>query len=212
MAGIDLKNTGVLRLALCVVFAVSILLFFFFSHFLPINYPVQQEKLNALKADFEKKSTELARARQSVADLPRFEAEYEQLHERWTVAQELLPSDHEVAGLMRKITLAGQQAGVQFVLFKPNALQVSEHYSALPVDIQVAGDYHQVGSFLAELSNMRRIVTVSNLRIESNTKPDKMYTTQASLTASAYCLNTASVPSPAATAKTGTPHERKQSS
>lgn len=215
---IDLKNPGVLRLILSILLSGTLLGLFFFTHFLPINFPVQQERLTALKADYEKKSTELARARQSVADLPRFEAEYEQLHERWTVAQELLPTDHEIAGLLRKITLAGQQAGVQFLLFKPNALQVSEHYSALPVDIQVAGDYHQVGSFLAELSNMRRIVTVSNLRIETNTKPDKMFTTQASLTASAYCLNTASVPSPATATKTGTTttgsttNEHKQSS
>jgi type IV pilus assembly protein PilO len=209
MASFDLRNAGMLRLALSVLLAGTVLGIFFFTHFLPIGYLVQKDRLATLEADFQKKSTELARARQSVADLPRFEAEYEQLHERWTVAQELLPSDHEIAGLLRKITLAGQQAGVQFVLFKPNALQVSEHYSALPVDIQVAGDYHAVGSFLAELSNMRRIVTVSNLRIEANTKPDKEFTTQASLTASAYCLNTASVPSPAT--KTGTTNERKSS-
>ncbi len=209
MASLDLKNAAVLRWALCALLGGSVLGIFFFTHFLPINYPVQQERITALKADFERKSTELARARQSVADLPRFEAEYEQLHERWVMAQELLPSDHEVAGLLRKITLAGQQSGVQFMLFKPNALQVSEHYVALPVDIQVVGDYHQVGSFLAELANMRRIVTVSNLRLETNTHADKPYSTQAALTASAYSLNTAAASGPAV--KTGSGNERKHS-
>jgi type IV pilus assembly protein PilO len=209
MANLDLKNAAVLRTVLCVLLAGSALGVFFFTHFLPVNFPVQQERLAVLKADFEKKSTDLARARQSVADLPRFEAEYEQLHQRWVMAEELLPEDHEVAGLLRRITLAGQQSGIEFVLFRPSALRVQEHYSALPVEIAVVGNYHQVGSFLAELANLRRIVTVSDLRLEAGAKRDEGFSTKAAMTASAYSLNTASARTPGA--KTGNGHERKTS-
>jgi len=48
-----------------------------------------------------------------------------------------------------------------------------------------------VGSFLAELANMRRIVTVSNLKLTTNNKNDGTGTTVAEFTASAYSLNTA---------------------
>jgi Tfp pilus assembly protein PilO len=47
-----------------------------------------------------------------------------------------------------------------------------------------------VGSFLAELANMRRIVTVSNVRLRANTSQDPNLSTAAELTASAYNLNT----------------------
>ena len=189
MAAVDFKNQATLRIFLCVTLAACALGVFFFTHYLPFSYPTRADQLTELKATYEKKSTELARARASVADLPRFEAEYDMLHERWSMAAELLPTDRQSAGMLRKITLAGQQTGVQFVMFKPAAPRSQTYYTEMPVDIVVHGGYHQVGSFLAELANMRRIVTVSGLKL--TTAPSNTYrlTTAASFNASAYSLN-----------------------
>ncbi len=200
MAALDLKNQATLRIILCVMLAGGALGVFFFTHFLPFGYPNRSEQLADLKATYEKKSTELARARASVADLPRFEAEYETLHERWSMAAELLPTDRQTAGLLRKITLAGQQTGVQFLMFKPAPPRSETYYTEMPVDIVVNGGYHQVGSFLAELANMRRIVTVSNLKLSSPAANDYGFTTGASFNASAYSLNSNPAPTSAAPA------------
>ena len=211
MPDLDLKNKAVLKIALGVLIAGAMVGAFFFTHFLPFGYPARRDKVNALKSDFEKKSTELSRARASVADLPRFEAEYEQLHQRWTMAAELLPTDRQYAALLRKVTLAGEQTGVSFVLFRPSSPRPETYYTELPVEITVNGGYHQVGAFLAELANMRRIITVGDLRISTNTKNDGV--ASASLRASAYSLNTS--PAPAAgtgkTKKGGASDERKDS-
>ena|SRR5688572_25254369 len=205
---LNLKNQAAIRTALCVVLALGALAVFFLTHFVPFGYPNRSEQLKSLKADFEKKSTELARARASVADLPRFEAEYEQLHDRWTMAAELLPTDRQSAGLLRKITLAGQQTGVHFVMFKPSAPRSQTYYTEMPVEVVVHGGYHQIGSFLAELSNMRRIVTVNNLKLSTSPSNEYHLTTSASFNASAFSLNTnssgastASTPQPSNSAK-----------
>ena len=197
MAGLDLKNQAVLKIILSVVLAVFVLAVFFFTHFLPFGYPNGRDRLTSLKAEYEKKSTELARARAAVADLPRFEAEYELLHQRWAMAAELLPTERQLAVLLRKISLAGQQTGVTFVMFKPAPARAETYYTTMPIDIMVFGGYHQVGSFLAELANLRRIVTVSNMRLTSNTKGDGLATTSASMTASAYSLIANPTPAPA---------------
>src|SRR5262245_48883186 len=102
------QNTALLKTILAGLLALGALGVFFFTHYVPFGFPVQREKVDALKTEFEKKSTELTRAKASVADLPRFEAEYEQLHERWVMAAELLPVDRQLAALLRKITIAGQ--------------------------------------------------------------------------------------------------------
>jgi len=203
MANIDIKNPAVQKVALSVALAVALVAVFFFTHFLPIGYPVQQEKLNALKADYERKSTDLARARTTVADLPRFEAEYAQLHEQWSLAAELLPTDRDLPALLRKITLAGEQTGVTFVLFRPAPPQSQTYYTQMPVQIAVQGGYHQVGTFLAELANLRRIVTVSAVHLKTGSNNDPNATTAAEFTASAYSLNT--TPAPAAPSKTPAP-------
>lgn len=205
MANIDFKHPGTQKVVLSVLLAAGVVAVFFFTHYLPFSYPNQRDRLAVLKADYEKKSTELARARASVADLPRFEAEYEQLHERWTMAAELLPAERQLAAMLRKITLAGQQTGVQFVLFRPGAPRSETYYTELPVEVTVYGGYHQVGSFLAELANMRRIVTVANVRLTTNKGTEALATTSASLTASAYSLNpsASTTGAPTAPASTG---------
>jgi type IV pilus assembly protein PilO len=190
---VDLRNPTVQKIILSVMLAGGVLAVFFFTHFVPFGFPNRSDEIAVLKADFEKKSTELARARATVADLPRFEAEYEQLHERWAMAAELLPTDRQMPALLRRITLSAQQTGVQFVSFRPAANRVEEYLTEVPLQIQVNGGYHQVGSFLAELANMRRIITVNNVRIRSNTdRENPIATTVAEFTASAYSLNTSS--------------------
>jgi len=214
VANFDLKNPTVQKTVLSVLLSGGLLAVFFFTHFLPFGYPNQQERLNVLKTDFERKSTELARARTTVADLPRFEAEYEQLHDRWQLAAELLPTDRQLGSLLRKITLAGQETGVQFVRFKPTSPKTENYYTEMPVQIAVSGGYHQVGSFLAELANLRRIVTVSDMRLKTNPglSTNPLATTAIELTASAYSLNTSPVAASAKGArKEGGSNARKSS-
>jgi type IV pilus assembly protein PilO len=213
MANIDLKSPSVQKLILSAVLSGGLLGVFFFTHFLPFGFQNQNEKLGTLKVDYEKKSTELARARATVADLPRFEAEYEQLHQRWAQAAELLPTDKQLPTLLRKITLAAQQTGVQFVSFRPNAVRPQQYHNELPLQISVYGGYHQVGSFLAEIANLRRIITVSGMKMKTNTRGDvAIATTAAEFTASAYSLNTTPVEPPAkGNAKAGGSNARKSS-
>jgi type IV pilus assembly protein PilO len=201
---VDLKNPTVQKIILSVVLAGGVLGVFFFTHFVPFGYPNKSDQITLLKADYEKKSTELARARATVADLPRFEAEYEQLHDRWAMAAELLPADRQLPALLRRITLSAQQTGVQFVSFRPSPNRVEEYLTEVPLEVSVNGGYHQVGSFLAELANMRRIITVANVQLKTNTdKENALLTTSAKFTASAYCLNTTPVAPAAAPKKEG---------
>lgn len=194
----DLKNPAIQKILLSVLVVGTVLGVFFFTHFMPFGFQAQRERIVALKTDYEKKSTDLARARATVADLPRFEAEYEQLHQRWSLAAELLPTDRQLAALLRKITLAAQQTGVQFITFRPSGVKAEQYYTALPLQISVNGGYHQVGSFLAELANMRRIITVSDVKLKTNTNTSNgLMTTSAEFIASAYSLNTAPAPSAA---------------
>ena len=183
MANLDLKSPGLQKLLLAILLSGGALGVYFFSSLMPITFPKGSARISELKSTYDQKSAELARARASVADLPRFEAEYEQLHQ-------LLPADRQLPTLLRKITLAGQQTGITFTLFRPSAMQPSDYHTEMPINVAVSGDYHAVGSFLAELANMRRIVTVTNLKLTTNTKPDGTGTTVAEFTASAYSLNT----------------------
>ena len=203
----SLRDPKTIRLIVTGLLGAGAVYVFFATPYTPVNYSVATAKIKDLKADFEKKSNDLARARQSVADLPRFQAEFAALHERYEMAAELLPTDKEMPGVLRRLTLAGQQCGVQFESFRPDPEIRKDHYTEVPIQLKVVGGYHQVGQFLAEVANMPRIMRVSNLQVLANPKGDDDQTTAADLVITVYTLSPeSSVPvakAGAASAKTG---------
>jgi type IV pilus assembly protein PilO len=104
------------------------------------------------------------------------------------VASELLPEERELAALLRKVTLVGQQSGVEFELFKPRPPMAGEIYTEHPVEIRVVGGYHEVGAFLAEVANLDRIVNATNLALTELEEPSGRQTVRAGFTATAYTL------------------------
>jgi type IV pilus assembly protein PilO len=69
--------------------------------------------------------------------------------------------------LLSDINQAGLGRGLQFELFRPGQVVVKDYYAELPISIRVAGRYHDIGAFAADIANLSRIVTLHNLVIQS---------------------------------------------
>lgn len=77
-----------------------------------------------------------------------------------------LPNKSEMEALLSDINQAGLGRGLQFELFKPAAQEVmSDFYAELPINIKVAGNYHDIGAFTSDVSQLSRIVTLNNLAL-----------------------------------------------
>lgn len=169
---------------------------YFFTSFLPFLHAPMRAQIASLNSEYEKMSAELEKARKTVGNLPKLEAEYNRLHEKWVAAQGLLPQDKEIAELLRKVTRVGSQAGVDFVLFQPAEPVPREFITENPVKVKVRGEYHQLGIFLSKVANLDRIVNVSGLEIKAvertGTSQDdralRSYTIEAEMTLTAYTL------------------------
>jgi type IV pilus assembly protein PilO len=180
---------------------IGILIYFFLiADYVPFNYPARSKEIGALKADYTQKMSELTKAQQLVNRLPELKKEFELLNQRWQVAQELLPSQKEVASLLRKVTIAGQEAGIHFVLFKPGEPKPSTYFTENPVSVSVTGGFHRAGTFFSEIADLSRLVNVSQLKIKQFDKGDLDETVQADFIATAYTL------------AEGTPNEHAQQS
>ncbi len=79
--------------------------------------------------------------------------------------QKQLPSKAEMAALLSDINQAGLGRGLQFDLFKPGQVVIKDYYAELPIEIKVSGNYHDVGSFAADMANLPRIVTLNSMAL-----------------------------------------------
>ncbi len=184
----DFKDPKTQKLILAVAGVGVLVYFYLIADFVPFNYRARAAEIGTLKGEYTQKMSELTKAQQLVNRLPELKKEFELLNQRWAVAQELLPSQKEVASLLRKVTIAGQEAGVHFLLFKPGDPRPSTYFTENPVQVSVTGGFHRAGSFLGEISDLSRLVNVSQLRLKGFNKGDLDETVQADFVASAYTL------------------------
>jgi len=115
-----------------------------------------QGKLDGLRA-------QVADAKKIADNLPRFKKEYAQLQAELEKALTELPNQKEIPSLLTTITTAGKSVGLDFLLFRPKAEEPKDFYAAVPVDISIAGTFYNVANFFVEVSNLKRIVNISNV-------------------------------------------------
>ena len=84
------------------------------------------------------------------------EAEFEQ-------AALMLPKTQEIPQLLKDISALGRNAGLDFLSFAPKPEVPRDYFNEIPVSISIRGPYHSVGFFFDQVTNLDRIVSVSNV-------------------------------------------------
>ena len=95
-----------------------------------------------------------------------------QVQEYVTQLEKQLPGRAEMDVLLSDINQAGLGRGLQFELFRPGTVQIKDYYAELPIAVRVSGRYHDIGSFVADVANLSRIVTLQNLSIAPTSAKD----------------------------------------
>jgi type IV pilus assembly protein PilO len=80
-----------------------------------------------------------------------------------------LPNKSEMEALLTDINQAGLGRGLQFELFRPAPAETrSEFYAELPITIKLAGNYHDIGAFASDISQLSRIVTLNDIALSTS--------------------------------------------
>lgn len=148
------KQKVLILLAVVVLEAAALVWFLY----LPKHKEHQQ-----LKADLVKLQGEIDEKKRLAANLPRVQREYDQLNAELAQALTELPNSKEIPSLLTSITSLGKNAGLDFLTFRPKSESPKDFYSEVPVDIVVSGSYYSVANFFAAVSNLPRIVNITNV-------------------------------------------------
>ena len=134
-----------------------------------------QPKINEIESLTQQRNIameELQKAKDVAATINRHRAEMASVEERFNETSVLFPKEKEIPRLLTDISAEGQSAGLEFLTFKPMAAIPKDFYSEIPIDIQISGPYHNMGSFLDHVSKLNRIVSVSNIKISAPSKSE----------------------------------------
>lgn len=175
---LDLDNMGdwppVVRVICCVL---VLLLVLGFSYFVVLS-DLQQRLENAsaqeaqLRSDFEVKA-------ERAANLEAYREQMARLQVKFGALLQQLPLDTEVPGLLDDITRTGLNSGLEFDEIKLLPEVAQQFYIELPIQITVAGTFHDFATFVSSVASQDRIVTMENFEIkhpdESKKRDSQIY-------------------------------------
>ena len=166
---IDWENMGswplVGKVIFCTIIAISILVGGYFMMLEPMQVKLNREskKEVQLKKDFENKAFQ-------VANIDEYREQMIEMEQSFESILKQLPRDTEVPGLIDDISLAALNNGLDLKVISPRKQVTTEFYNELPIQIEVEGDYHELGAYVSSVASLPRIVTLHDFSISTKGK------------------------------------------
>ena len=131
-----------------------------------------QNQLDELARDREKEQelrTSFLDKKKQAVNLEAYRKQLAEIEESFGEMLKQLPNKSEMEALLTDINQAGLGRGLQFELFRPAPAETrSEFYAELPITIKLAGNYHDIGAFASDISQLSRIVTLNDIALSTS--------------------------------------------
>ena len=168
-----------------------------------------QESISQREAQLATIQAEIQRGLGTARRLPEFRRQVRDLEAQLERLRPVLPSEKDVADLLRRIQGMATQSNLTIRGFAPQAVATRQMYAEWPIGLQVEGTYHNLGSFLERVSKFPRIINVNGIHIKTYPNKDgaaSANSISAECTATTFVLIEPKKPAtPVATTGTRTP-------
>lgn len=180
---LSIDNLGTLPMVLKVI--IGVLLFaavlaggyYFHIEDLRLQFDREVARESTLKKEYENKAFQ-------VANLDAYRRQMVEMEESFGALISQLPSDTEVPGLLEDITNKGLLNGLSIASINLQPEVSREFYVELPIAIEAAGSYHDLGAFISGMAGLPRIVTLHDFTISGS--GDNASDLKLSITAKTY--------------------------
>lgn len=207
------------QLAVAVVLAVVIGVGFYYFQWADM---VQQEETKT--HDLEALQSDIRNLEVTANKLQEFQREVALREAKLEMLKRILPADKETPELMKKVQDLATQSNLSVKKFNPGATvnrefpiegvpspkpgapppkpgqgQAAEYYQEWPINVDVTGTYHNLGTFFDRVGRLSRLVNVGGIKIKNQATPKPSNTIQVSCVATTFVY----VEAPAAAAGAG---------
>ncbi len=135
----------------------------FIGTFVYVSYYPKFNEIGKLNENLKKLEKELKTAKKNAKDLKKHQKRMKAAESRFKLVMKSLPEKEEIPSLLSNISLSGQNAGLEFVLFQPKKEIRKDFYAEIPVAIKVTGKYHNVALFFDKVARLPRVVNIRNI-------------------------------------------------
>ncbi len=125
----------------------------------------EYEKMGQMEQDLGRLQADLIQKQRIANNLPKFKAEFLKLEEQLKAALTQLPNKKEIPSLLTNLATIARDNGLDVVSFSPKAEVSKGFYAEVPGSVDLIGTYHQIAEFAQAVSELSRIVNLSDLEL-----------------------------------------------
>jgi len=129
------------------------------------NFNAMAKRNDGERSRLEGLQAEIRKGQAIEAKLPEFEKEIENLQVKLSDLLAILPTTPETGELLKWVKNLADQSNLELRKFDPQTLRPVEFYKEFPIQMEIEGDYHDLGVFFDRISKYSRIINVSNVVI-----------------------------------------------
>lgn len=100
------------------------------------------------------------------ANLEAYKQQLAEMEESFGAMLRQLPDETDMESLLVDLSQTSVAAGLEVQYFKPGQEDKKEFYAEYPIQLRVAGKYHEFGEFVSGLAALPRIVTLHDIQIQ----------------------------------------------
>ncbi len=147
------------------ILVVLIIMALLIAGFYFLFYQAQLDQHNSLIEKRDAVQVKLKKNQKIANNLAVYRAEYEKLQVKLKEALGELPLKKEIPTLLTNIGDLAKENGLDILRFKPAGEVSKGFYAEVPVELKLAGSYHQTATFFDAVSKMERIVNIQGLTL-----------------------------------------------
>ena len=129
----------------------------------PTEAKIKQQVEQRRKLDID-----LAEKSEIAQNLNERRREMDVLEQKLAEALTELPENKDIEELLAQLNDIGKKSGLEIARVEPGPETVGggDFFARIPIKMVVSGNYHEIAMFLQQVSTMRRIVNVNNIRLD----------------------------------------------
>jgi type IV pilus assembly protein PilO len=145
-----------------IIIAVLILAVFYFIYYKPKGKELQNIKAERIKIE-----GDVEKSKKKKRELDKIEAELESMNVTLRNLEVIIPQKKEIYNILRKIQQLANDSKLNVRRFAVQKEKPQEFYSIQEINIEMAGNYHNLGHFFDELSHFSRLFNVDNFSMKT---------------------------------------------
>ena len=128
-----------------------------------IFYTPQQDILRDFATNYAKLETTRAEKHAYADNLPKYVARYNELQQSLSAARAMLPDNADVPQFLATLGNIASNAGAVIDRIEPKEELAKEFYAEIAFNLKARGSYHDIASFIDQISRLDRIVTITDI-------------------------------------------------